>query len=391
MAQQKFDFDQIIERRGTGSMKWDIPADSDIIPLWVADMDFATAPVVRRAIEKRAAHGIFGYATPGNEFYQAAIGWFGQRHGWRIEREWMLYTSGVVPAMSAIIKALTQPGDSVIVFTPVYNCFFSSIRNQGCGTIECGLRQAGDTWEIDWDAFEAQAARPDAKILLFCSPHNPVGRVWRRDELERVVEICHRNGVVIISDEIHNELVMPGYKYIPTASISQLALDTTITCVAPSKSFNIAGLQTSLIVTNNAEWRSVIDRAINDNETCDIGPFGIDALIAAYSPEGAEWLDALDAYLWDNYQMLKNFFESKLPQFAVTRLEGTYLAWVDISATGLTSDAVEKKLLDEGHVWVTRGTAYGQRDGEGFIRINMACPRARLQEGLERIARVLNQ
>lgn len=384
----KFNFDQEIERRGTNSYKWNVE-DPDVIAMWVADMDFAVAPVITEALKRRMEHPIYGYVSVPDSFYQAAIEWFQRRHQWKMEREWMLYTSGVVPAISAIIKALTVPGDKVLVETPDYNCFFSSIRNNGCQIAECGLKPVGDTYEVDWELLEHMMADPAVKIFLLCNPHNPTGRVWKREELERMTGIAMKHGVIIVSDEIHNELTMPGYDYVPTASISPEVQDHTITCISPSKSFNTAGLQIACIVTNNAEWRECIDRAININEVCDVNPFGVEALQAAYSPEGEAWLEELRQYLWGNYQALVQFFKKQMPQLTVTKLEGTYLVWVNIKATGLNSDALTERLLTEGKVWVNSGTMYGKRDGEGYIRINIACPRARMMRGLERIAQVI--
>ena len=384
----KFNFDQEIDRRGTNSYKWNVQ-DPDVIAMWVADMDFAVAPVITEALQRRMQHPIYGYVSVPDSFYQAAISWFQRRHQWTMQREWMLYTSGVVPAISAIIKALTVPGDKVLVKTPDYNCFFSSIRNNGCQIAECALKPVDDTYEVDWDNFERMMADPAVKIFLLCNPHNPAGRVWTRDELERMTSIAIEHDVIIVSDEIHNELTMPGYDYVPTASISPEVQDHTITCISPSKSFNIAGLQIACIVTNNAEWRERIDRAININEVCDVNPFGVEALQAAYSPEGEAWLEELRQYLWGNYQALTKFFKEQMPQLPVTKLEGTYLVWVNIKATGLSSDALTERLLTEGKVWVNSGTMYGRRDGEGYIRINIACPRARMMRGLERIAQVV--
>ncbi len=385
----KYDFDTLIDRRGTNSYKWNLPQHSDVIPMWVADMDFRTAPAIVEALKRRVDHGIYGYVTVPDAFYQAAIDWFSRRHSWHIERDWMLYTSGVVPALSAIIKAFTQPGDKVAVQTPVYNCFFSSIRNNGCHIVESPLIATGDTYVIDYDSLEQVTSDPQVKLLLLCNPHNPTGRVWTRHELARLGEICMRNGVIIVSDEIHCELTMPGIDYVPMASISPELQDHCITCVSPSKSFNTAGLQIAIMATDNAEWRQKIDRAVNDNEVCDVNPFGVEALIAAYN-QGEDWLDELRAYLHGNYQALKEFFSQNMPACRVTRLEGTYLVWVDITSTGLTSDALTERLLRDGHVWVNSGTMYGKHAGEGYIRINIACPRSRMLQGLARIAQVIN-
>ncbi len=386
----KYNFDQIIERRGTNSYKWDTPSDGDVIPMWVADMDFCTAPAVTEAVMRRARHGIYGYVTVPEVFYQATINWFKTRHHWTIERDWILYTSGVVPAISAIIKAFTSPGDKVIVQQPVYNCFFSSIRNNGCEIVDNALIATHDTYVMDYDDLDKKTQDDKVKLLLLCNPHNPTGRVWTREELSQVGEICARNHVIVVSDEIHCELTMPGYDYVPYASISLEMQDQSITCVSPSKAFNTAGLQIANIVTNHDEWRRKIDGAINDNEVCDVNPFGVEALIAAYN-QGADWLEQLRHYLWQNYTALKNYFKQHMPACKVNKLEATYLVWVNIESTGLTSDQLTQLLLSEGKVMVNSGTMYGQDHGEGYIRINIACPRARMLEGLERIAHVVER
>ena len=293
-----------------------------------------------------------------------------------------------MPAISATIKALCSSGDKVIVQTPVYNCFFSSIRNNGCVIVENRLKRTGDSYEMDFDDLERKASDPRAKIMLLCNPHNPAGRVWTREELSRLNEVCVRNNVVVVSDEIHCELVMPGYKYTPFASVSESCLDNSITLCSPSKSFNTAGLQIANIVSNNAETRRKIDRAININEVCDVNPFGVVALQAAYN-EGEPWLTELNEYIYGNYQALCEFFEAELPGLPVTKLEGTYLVWVDITATGMSSDELTSRLLEEAKVLVNSGTMYGAVAGEGFVRLNIACPRERMMEGLRRIKSVV--
>lgn len=387
-----YNFDELVERKNTNSYKWDEHDDPDIIPLWVADMDFKAAPCIINALQRRLDHGVFGYTFVPESYYEAVINWFSQRHGWEIQRSWMLYTTGVVPAISAVIKALTQPSDAVLVQSPVYNCFFSSIRNNQCHVVESPLKRVdtsdGFTYEVDWDDFEKQCANPRVKLFLLCNPHNPAGRVWTQDELQRMNDICLLHGVRVLADEIHCELVMPGYQYTPFASISLACLDNSITCGSASKSFNIAGLQMANIISNNSETRRLIDRAININEVCDVNPFAPIAQQTAYN-EGGEWIDQLCDYLYNNKVALCQFFTQELSELKVARLEGTYLVWVDIRATGLASDELTKRLLEEGKVQVNSGTMYGNKTGEGYIRINIACPLSRLMEGLRRIKQVL--
>lgn len=377
----KYDFDKTIDRRATNSYKWD-SAPEGVLPMWVADMDFRTAPAIIDALQKRVAHGIFGYTRVPVAYYDAVTSWFSRRHGWDIDREWIIYTSGVVPAVSAVIKALTVPGDKVIVQTPVYNCFFSSIRNNGCEIVSNPLRRTADTYEMDFDALERCAADPRAKVMLLCNPHNPAGHVWTPDELTRLGNICLRNGVTVVADEIHCELVYQGFKYTPFASLSDAFLHRSVTCVSPSKAFNIAGLQIANIVAFDNDLRSRIDKAININEVCDVNPFGVAATIAAYN-EGEEWLNQLVDYLHGNYEAMAEFCRRELPEFPITRLEGTYLVWMDCSSLGMPSDALEHALLDDARLWLNAGTMYGA-EGEGYMRWNIACPRSVMLDGLNR-------
>ncbi len=382
-----YNFDELVDRRGTNSYKWDSAPGGDVLPMWVADMDFRAAPPIIDALRRRVEHGVFGYVKVPGEYYDAVAGWFARRHGWHIERDWIMYTSGVVPAVSVVVKALCSPGDRVILQTPVYNCFFSSVRNNGCEVLENPLRNDHGRFTIDYDDLEAKAADPRAKMLVLCNPHNPVGRVWTAGELRRLNDICLRHGVRVLSDEIHCELTRPGLAYQPFAAVSDDCRRNAIVASSPSKSFNTAGLQIANIISDDAEARARIDRAINVNEVCDVNPFGVEALMAAYN-EGGPWLDALRQYLWGNYAALCRFFAERLPALGVTPLEGTYLVWVDCRALGATSDELAARLASEGRVMVNSGTMYG-RAGEGFIRINIACPRSRMMEGLGRIAAVL--
>ncbi|SEH73811.1 pyridoxal phosphate-dependent transferase [Akkermansia glycaniphila] len=384
----KYDFDEVVPRRGTASYKWDSAESPDVLPLWVADMDFRTAPPVVEALRRRVEHGIFGYARVPQAYYDAVTGWFGRRHGWDIRREWIVYTTGVVPALSAVIQALTEPGDRVLVQTPVYNCFFSSIRNNGCEAVESPLIYADGVYSIDFDDLERKAADPTVRLLLLCNPHNPAGRVWSREELRRVGEICLRHDVFVVADEIHCDLVFSGHAFTPFASVAEEFLLHSATCTSPSKAFNLAGLQIANIVCADEEKRRKIDRSINVNEVCDVNPFGIEALQAAYN-EGEEWLDALREYLFDNYGVLKDYFDGHFPHLPVLPLEGTYLAWIDCSALNLSSGAIEEMLLEKGKVWINAGGMYGGA-GESFIRINLACPRQVLKDGLERLGRGLH-
>ena len=382
----EYDFSRPTDRRGTDSYKWDSAPEADIIPLWVADMDFETFPAITEALQRRVAHGIFGYTRVPEAYYEAVCRWFKKRHGWHINREDIIYTSGVVPAVSAVIKALTLPGDQVIVQGPVYNCFFSSIRNNGCETVSNSLIYNKEElrYEIDFDDLERKLKHERARLMLLCNPHNPGGRVWTRDELTRVAELCRKYGVRVVSDEIHCELTLYDNEYVPFGSLPDELSRGSITCCSPSKAFNTAGLQIANIVCRDAEVRNRIDRAININEVCDVNPFGVIALQAAYSDEGYEWLTQLRKYISANYDLLLERFARELPKCKVMRMEGTYLAWIDCSELHISSDEIEKMLMHENKVWVNAGSMYGA-EGAAFIRINMACTSELLNEGITRI------
>ena len=386
-----YDFNKEIERRGTDCVKWD-EAEPGVLPLWVADMDFETAPCVQEAILRRAQHGVFGYNFIPQSFYDAIIWWNSHRHGWTPQREWMLYTSGVVPALSAIIKGLCHPGDGVLFFTPAYNCFFSSVRNNGCRMVEFPLSWSvqDERYSIDFEALEQTLKEQRPRLFILCNPHNPSGRVWTLVELTRMASLCHRYDVIVLSDEIHCEFVDPslGRRYIPFAPIAQDAGCQWVIANAPNKAFNIAGLMTAYIVTPDEELRQRIDRAINDNEICDINCFSFVALQAAYTPEGEEWLDQLVAYIYDNYRYFRETVKTAHPELPIAHLEGTYLAWVDVRSIvdqppyNGSSDRLAAELRQQRKVWINGGEMYGQA---GFMRVNLATQRSRLAEALRRL------
>lgn len=412
----KYNFDEMTVRRGTSCVKWDAPSPAgpiseNVIPMWVADMDFKAAPAIQEAVRKRAEQGIFGYTHVPDSYFESSINWWQRRRGWHTQKDWYIPIDGIVPGMSIVIEAVThyevaggkvvrKPNDGkgpngelpkVIIQTPAYNCFFSAVRNQGCELVENPLiyDTEGDvpTWYLDFEDLEKKCADPMVKALLFCNPHNPCGRVWPKEDLLKVAEICRRHGVIVISDEIHCELEMPGCHFTPMASLSPEIQDNTIQMGSPSKSFNIAGLEISNIITSRKDWKMMIDKVINIYEHCDLNPFGIVALQAAYD-EGEDWLKELNQYLWDNYLELVNLFEDEIPDVLVSKLEGTYLVWIDVRSVGMPTEEIEKSLIENEHVWINSGVMYGK---EGFMRINIACPRTRLLAGIERIAQGLKR
>lgn len=383
----KYNFDEIISRKGSHSYKWDYNTNENILPMWIADMDFRAAPPVIDALTKRVQHGVFGYTKVPTQYFDAIVNWFGRRHQFEIKKEWITVAAGVVPAISAALKTLTNPGDQVIIQTPVYNRFLSVIPNAQCKILTNDLIYRDGRYSIDFDDLEIKAAHPLTKVFLLCNPHNPSGRVFTKEELIRMGEICLKHGVTVVSDEIHCDVIHPGHKHIAFASINQAFLENTVTCISPSKSFNLAGLQAANIVTANLDLKNKIDTALKLSELYELNAFAVEGLIAAYN-ESEEWLDALNEYLFENYNYLKNFFEKNMPQFKVLPLEGTYLVWIDITASGMTSAEVTQRLLKKENLWITHGTLYGD-SGEGFVRVNIGCPKKLLIEGLDKMKKVL--
>ena len=381
-----YNFDQIIDRRGTESVKWDeFPGK---LPMWVADMDFKAAPEILEALQRRLDHGVFGYELVPDSYFEAMARWFRERHGWAgIGRENIVPTTGVIAAYSAAIKAMTVPGDKVMVQTPCYNAFFPAIRNNKCVQLDQPLHYENGTYTIDWEDFEAKAR--EARVLLLCNPHNPAGRVWTREELTRMGEICLSSNVFVISDEIHCELTYPGHDYTPWATLEEPLVRNSVSCISPTKAFNIAGIQIANIFAKDPAVLKKMDRAINDNECCDVNVFGVTALQAAYNKAGA-WLDELRSYLYHNARTVYCFLEDEIPQLSALPLEGTYLMWLDCRGLLCPGEPLEgfserfaAHLQAQGLVLST-GTIYGAA-GEGFERLNIACPRTTLLEGLKRL------
>lgn len=377
----KYNFDEVHDRIGSNSVKWD--ERPDVIPMWVADMDFKAAPFIIDAVRRRVDHGIFGYTHVPESYYDSVIRWFRERRGWTIDRSWIQYISGIVPALSVAVQALTEQGDKVLIHAPAYNCFYSSVRNIGRELVESRLVRKGDSFEVDFADFENKCADPDVKLFILCNPQNPAGRVWTREELVRMGDICLKHGVTVVSDEIHCELEMPGHTYTPFASISKEFEMNSVIFNSPTKSFNIAGLEIANIIAADKEKYDRIERVINIFEHCDVNPLGVEALQAAYTEEGAEWLRQLNAYLVSNYNTLKIMLDD-MPQVKVCRLEGTYLVWVDCSwftSRGTSTKRIQDSLLENEKVWINSGTMYGDGD---YMRINIACPHITLVEGLSR-------
>ncbi|WP_116788643.1 MalY/PatB family protein [Flavobacterium psychrotrophum] len=384
----EFNFDEITDRRNTNSIKWDAAPSSDILPMWVADMDFKAAPAIIEALQKRVTHGVFGYTQMPSRFYDAIINWWQTQHNFSLQKDWVIPTSGVIPALSAIIRSLVNKGGKVIIQPPVYNHFYTTLENCGCEVLENNLIYSDGNYSIDFNDLELKASNTDAKLLLLSNPHNPVGRVWTFDELQKIGDICLRHNVIVISDEIHADLTLRGFKHTPYASIGKKYANNSITLSSPSKAFNLAGLQVGYLFTENAGFREQIQKTLLVQEMELLSPFAIEALIAAYN-DGTQWLDAVKVYLYDNYLYLKSFVEEQLPQLKVIPLQATYLVWLDCCNIPEPASTLTEKLLNEHKLWLNAGSMYGSV-GAHFLRINIACPRQTLREGLGRLLKAFS-
>lgn len=386
----RYDFDEVLDRRGTHSLKWDHCRTAfgldDVIPMWVADMDFAAPAPVADAVRARAAHGAYGYASVPDSFWESAIGWLRRRHGWEVQRGWLGRAPGVVPALSLCVNAFTDPGDGVVVQTPVYYPFFRAVERNGRRLIRNPLTVEDGTYRMDLADLERRIDG-HTRLLILCSPHNPVGRVWATSELERLAEVCLRRNLVVLSDEIHMDLVMPGHRHVPLAALSPAVSDRVVTCVAPSKTFNVAGLSMSLVVASNAELLARYDAQFEAAGLVIASLFGTVALEAAYRG-GDEWLDQLVEYLAANVDFTERFIRERLPELRFVRPEGTYLALIDCRRLGMAQKELDAFFLRKAGVYFDSGPWFGE-EAAGFERINLACPRTTLRQALERIERAL--
>ena len=393
-----YDFDRVIERRGTNCSKWDADprmiegADYPVgspLPLWIADMDFEVAPEITRALTERARHGIFGYTIIPDSCYDAIIDWEARRHGWRIEREWIQFAPGAVPAAHMAVQAFCQPGDRVIIQQPVYYPFFRTVLNNGAQIANNPLVLRNGRYEIDFEGFERQARDPRTTLFILCSPHNPVGRVWSREDLERLGDICARNGVRVFADELHCDILMPGCKHHPFGNVDAVCRDNSMTVIAPSKTFNLAGLQATVVITPNPRMRLLYENVLARNSIPRPNLFAITGLEAAYK-HGERWLDELLVYIKGNYDFLVSYLEERLPKVRVMPLEGTFLAWMDFNALEPDPYLLQKRMLTEANVWLDEGWVFGP-EGNGFERLVLACPRSILEEALDRIVRAFGR
>ena len=381
-----YDFDKPVDRNGTFSEKWDVKAGE--LPMWVADMDFCTAPEITDELVKRAQHGVFGYTGVPDEWYDAYINHWQSRHNVTLKRKGLVYSAGVVPTISSAVRKLTTAGENVCIMTPVYNIFYNSILNNGRNVLESPLVYNGERYRIDFDDLEAKLKMGQTTMLLLCNPQNPAGIIWSREELARIAELCFDNGVTVICDEVHCDLTYPNKEYVPFVSVSQKARDCSITCIAPTKAFNIAGIQTSAAYSENPVLRHKIWRALNTDEVGEPNVFAMTAAIAAFG-KGLPWLDELRGYVYDNMLIVKDFLQRELPRVGLYPSEATYLLWLDVSAYGVPSGKLQKKIRRHSGLFLSNGEIYGG-NGRDFLRMNIACPLSYVTDGLQRLKRSLD-
>lgn len=388
----KYKFDSGFNHGIKDSLKWNfvkrISENKDIIPMWIADMDFETVPQVKEAIVERAVQGIYGYSEMQDGYYKALSVWTQKRYNWEIEKDWICFSPGVVTGISLTIRALTHPGDKVLIQTPVYSPFFGAVTRSGCELVTSSLKPNNGKYKMDFEDLEEKLKDKRVKIMVLCNPHNPVGRVWRREELVRLGEICLKNDVRVISDEIHSDLVYRGYKYTPFASISKEFEQNSITCTAPSKTFNLAGLQSSNIIIPNEKFRKEYEIALENIEVSRLNVFGMVACEAAYK-HGEPWLEELLDYLEENKELVKKRIEDHMPQLKLIEPEGTYLLWIDCSGLGLKDEELKNFMIEKARILFNDGSSFGE-DGKGFQRMNIACSKELLEEALMRLEKAVN-
>ncbi len=378
-----YNFDKQINRRNTNSLKWNVGENE--LPMWVADMDFETAPEICEAIASRAAHGVFGYTDIPDEWYAAYINWWKERHQYSIQEEWLIFCTGVVPAISSIVRKLTTPAEKVLIQTPVYNIFFNSILNNGRQVLESPLVYENGEYGIDFADLEEKLADPQTTLMILCNPHNPVGKIWNRETLAQVGELCKKHHVVVISDEIHCDITAPGCTYIPFASVSEICRDNSITCIAPTKAFNLAGLQTAAVSVPNEVLRHKVWRGLNTDEVAEPNAFAVDAAVAAFT-KGAAWLDELCGYIQINKDTAADYIANNIPQIRVVPSQATYLLWLDCSALTENSEELAAFIREKTGLFLSDGVRYGAH-GNRFLRLNVACPLETVTDGLERLKR----
>lgn len=374
-------FDNIIDRSGTHSVKWDV--DQGELPMWVADMDFAIAPAIEEAVKKRAAHPVFGYNMIPAAWNEAYVNWWRTRHDFTMDADWLVFTTGVIPALSTGVRRFSAPAEKVLINSPVYNVFYNSIVNNGRVILDSPLAYDGDRFDIDWADLEEKLSDPQCSLYILCNPHNPVGRIWRKEELARIGELCKKHHVTVISDEIHCDITSPGKSYTPFAAASDICKEISITAIAPTKAFNIAGLHTAAVMVPDETLHHRMWRALNNDEVAEANAFAVDAAIAAFT-FGAEWLDAMRAYVEENKNYVRAFLKEHIPEITAPQSEATYLLWLDCTKLTQDSRAFAKEIRQKTGLYLSNGAQYGGA-GTGFLRMNLACPRSYVEDGMRRL------
>ncbi len=377
----KYDFDTVIDRRNTLSCKWDVAENE--LPMWVADMDFKAAPAILSSLEKTLEHGVFGYSVMPDTWYEAYINWWKSRHGFEMKKEWLMFTTGVVPAIASVIRKLTNPGDNIVIQAPVYNVFYYSISENARQVLEAKLIYDNGEYSIDWCDLESKLADPKTSMMIFCNPHNPIGKIWDRETIAKIGELCKKHDVIVISDEIHCDLTDPGEEYIPYASVSEICRENCIICIAPTKTFNIAGIKSAAVAVPNEELRQKVLTAVSLDGIGGANAFAANATAAAFSESG-EWLDELREYIYVNKKFTEEFLRKEVPCVRLVPSKATYLLWLDISAFCENSEDFASFLREKTGLFILPGNKYGS-GGEHFLRVNIACPRALLEDGLSRL------
>lgn len=375
------DFDRVVDRRNTNSLKWGVAEHE--LPMWVADMDFPTAPAVRDAIAAKVATGILGYTTVPDEFAESVGSWWRRRHDFDIDSSWVTFCSGVVPAVSSIVRTLTVDRDKVLVMPPVYNVFYASIRNNGRETACCDLLYADGRYSMDLGNLERHLADRATRLLILCNPQNPTGTIWPQSTLATIGELCRRHGVTVLSDEIHCDLTSPGTRYTPFAAASSTCAAVSITCVSPSKAFNLAGVHSAAVIIPDPDLRARVMRGLNRDEIAEPNAIAIEGAVAAFT-HGEPWLDALRSYLHQNRQFARTWIGNEIPALRVVDANATYLLWIDCSQIVDDADDLCAELRRTTGLLLSPGSSYGV-SGRPFLRMNLACPRSRLEDGLDRL------
>ena len=383
----KYDFDKIINRKNTFSYKYDV-ADN-ILPMWVADMDFKTAPKIIKQLEKRVEHGIFGYSIVPQAWYESYINWWDRRHHFKMEKEWLIFVSGVVAAISSVVRRLTLPAEKVLIQTPVYNIFFNSIINNGRYVAENPLIYDGNSYQIDFKDLEEKLKDPQVRLFILCNPHNPVGKIYSKDELDKVGQLCKKYNVVVLSDEIHCDITRKNYEYVPFASVSKTNLENSITCLSASKAFNLAGMQSAAVCIPNNDLYLRVNRGLNNDEIAEPNAFAIISTITAFN-ECEDWLEQLNAYIDNNYRIVNEYLLKNIPQIKCVKSYATYLLWLDCSSLKIDANKLQDFIKKETGLYLCSGLEYGN-PGQYFLRMNIACSKKTLLDGLNRLNKAIKK